>query len=354
MLPTITSCLMISVPDMRDIWSALILTVLLLSACGDTPSPMLELRGETMGTSFSIQLVTPFAERDREAVRTEVVDTLSRIEQRTSTYLPDSELSRINATVSTDWIDVSSELCTTIAAAQLVSVLSNGAFDITVAPLVNLWGFGPEGSVEAPPDPDEIADVLSRVGYEQLHTDCAKPALRKDVANLTIDLSAIAKGYAVDELALLLEAREIQNYLVEIGGEMRMRGNNSHGDKWAIAIESPERSSRTVQRIIRLSNTSLATSGDYRNFFEHDGEYFSHTIDARTGYPVVHNAASVTALSESAMLSDAFATALLVLGPDDGMVMAEQNKIAALFLLRDGAGLNDQSSTRFTTRMEVR
>ena len=325
-----------------------------LSGCSDQSADpaTLELKGSAMGTSYSVKLAAADTGLDREQLRTDIAAQLELLERSMSTWMPDSELSLFNAAETTDWFRVSILLCAAVSDAQSISRLTGGAFDITVGPLVNLWGFGPDGMREEPPGETQIAELMKSVGYRQLHTDCDRPALRKDLPELYVDLSAFAKGYAVDELASLLEARAVENYLVEVGGELRLSGKNSSGKPWAIAIESPARAKRSVHTIVGLTRAGLATSGDYRNFFEHDGRYYSHAIDPRTGRPVAHRAASVTVLAKTAGIADAMATALLVMGPDDGMSFAESNDLSALFLLRSGDDIEERVSSRFVREVE--
>ena len=222
---------------------------------------------------------------------------------------------------------------------------------MTVGPLVNLWGFGPTVSVDEPPGNDTITSAMQDIGYTKLLVDCSVPALRKEFPGIYVDLSAFAKGHAVDEVAELLEARALADYLVEIGGEMRMRGTNARGELWAIAVEAPDRADRSVRKVVRLTDSAMATSGDYRNFFEHGGRFYSHTIDPRTGYPVTHNGASVTVVADTAAFADAAATALLVLGPEAGMELAERESIAAYFLLRLDTEFEERMSSLFETKV---
>lgn len=328
--------------------------IALAPACGKQAADPAtwELQGSAMGTTYSIKLAQPLADLNREQLRLDIDAKLAVLEHSMSTWMPDSELSLFNAARTTDWFRVSVLLCSVISDAQTISRYTSGAFDITVGPLVSLWGFGPDGTQSEPPAAERIAELLRSVGYKHLHTDCDRPALRKDKPELYVDLSAFAKGYAVDELAKLLNAYAIENYLVEIGGELRLSGFNDSGEPWAIAIETPARRGRSVQRIIGLTDTALATSGDYRNYFEHDGRFYSHTIDPVTGRPVTHNAASVTVLAMPAALADAMATALLVLGPDDGMAFAEVNDVSAYFLLRDNGRIAERMSSRFASEFE--
>jgi thiamine biosynthesis lipoprotein len=306
-----------------------------------------ELIGQTMGTSFSIKIIAD-DELGKSQLQQEVTAVLTSIDSSMSTWQPDSELSQFNANTSTNWIGVSAEFCDVIAAALELSQHTGGAFDITVGPLVNLWGFGPTalatGSV---PAEESITSVRERVGYRNLQTNCMTPAIRKLRPDVYIDLSAYAKGYAVDKLAELLDENGYSSYLVEIGGELRMRGHNAKNERWAVAIEKPADFSRTIQSVVYLTDQAMATSGDYRNFFEVDGQRYSHTIDSRTGRPVTHDVAAVTVVADSAATADALATALLVLGPADGFQFAEEEKIAAYFLVRDGAKIDEKVSSAF-------
>lgn len=298
-----------------------------------------------MGTTFSVKLVDPSERVQMDVLQMRIDDTLERIEMLTSTYLDLSELSVFNADPSTAWFAVSSELCSVIEQALEISRSTGGAFDITVGPLVNLWGFGPDYVVVQPPSQPEIDAALLRVGYEHLSTDCEAPAIRKDQRDIYVDLSGWAKGYAVDELAALLDEHALSNYLVEIGGELRMSGRNADGRKWAVGIEKPSNLQRTPQTIVRLTDNGVATSGDYRNYFEYEGRRYSHTIDARTGWPVSHALAAVTVIDSSAAFADGMATALLVLGPEVAPALAEKLGIAGLFLVRGQAGIEEKTTS---------
>lgn len=327
-----------------------------LAACGagEPPHEEYALSGATMGTAYSVKLVAPPADLDRGRLHDDVDAALAAVERSMSTYLPDSELSRFNATRDTGWFEVSAALCEAVAGALSISMQTGGAFDVTAGPLVNLWGFGPESVRSEPPGAAEVAAALQTVGHAKLHTDCTIPALRKDVAELYVDLSAFAKGHAVDEIAALLDARSVVNYLVEIGGELRVSGRNARGEPWAVAIETPARAARSVQKIANLTDTAIATSGDYRNFFEHEGRYYSHTIDPTSGRPIAHDGASVTVVATPAAYADAMATALLVMGPEKGVAFAERADIAAYFLSRSADGIEERMSRRFAEEVEGR
>lgn len=336
-----------------DRWlPALLLPLLCSCDVGEERLPEHEFVGSSMGTIFSVKVVAPPSDIDTTALQWQIEDLLSGIERAMSTYLAESELSRFNNSRSTDWFETSHELCEAIAAAQLISAYTGGVFDITVGPLVNLWGFGPTGAVTEPPDHDDIAEAVASIGHSRLQADCTIPALRKDLPALYVDLSAFAKGYAVDRISVMLDDQGFADYLVELGGELRIRGNNSKSERWAIAVEKPIQSGRSMQSIISLTDTALATSGDYRNYFEHGGVRYSHTIDPRTGFPVSHSAASVTVLADTAAFADAVATALLVLGPSDGLAFAERENIAAIFLLRSGTGIEERMTSVFAAQLE--
>lgn len=308
---------------------------------------MLELTGSAMGTSFSVTLIAPGDDLSMERLQSRIIDTLDAIENLASTWRGDSELSRFNANTDSGWIDTSFELCNAIERALEVSRLTDGAFDITVGPLVNAWGFGPDGAIGEPPAEETLRAIRQSVGYENLQTRCEAPAVAKQTGNLYVDLSGWAKGYAVDELALLLDAHELRDYLVEIGGEIRVRGHNAEGLKWAVAIEAPSTTERVPHTVLRVTDVSVATSGDYRNYFEYDGRRYSHTIDARTGQPVSHTLAAVTVVNASAAFADAMATALLVLGPSAGPARAEALGIAAYFLIRNKTGIEEVTTPEY-------
>ncbi|MDX1509435.1 MAG: FAD:protein FMN transferase, partial [Woeseiaceae bacterium] len=273
--------------------STVIILALLAAACSGNTG-VYELTGNAIGTSFSIKIARPAGSLDLDELAEQVSEVIDDVDASMSTWRDDSELSAFNANTSIDWVPVSRPLCEIVSRAQQLAHETGGALDVTVGPLVNLWGFGPAGSRSEPPAPAQIDAVADSVGFRMLQADCSQPALRKQVPSLYVDLSAVAKGHAVDRVATLLDAANIDNYLVEIGGELRARGVNAKQQAWAIAIEKPIPGGRGVQTIVPLSNAAMATSGDYRNFFEYDGRIYSHTIDPRTARPVMHDAASVT------------------------------------------------------------
>lgn len=308
---------------------------------------VLEFTGPTMGTTYTIKAVEVPNGITNGELQERVDALLANVNRQMSTYDPQSELSRFNQSESTAWVEVSPELVSVIDEAQRVSRLTDGVFDVTVGPLVNLWGFGPQMTGDNVPADDAISEILAKIGYEQLHTRDAPPAVRKDRADIYVDLSAIAKGYAVDKIAEHLESLQIVNYLVEIGGELRGKGQNPGGNPWRIAIEEPNPGQRSIQRVIGITGQGMATSGDYRNFFEKDGQRYSHAIDPRTGWPVRHELASVTVVDASTMYADAMATALLVLGLEKGFELAEQLGLAAFFIFEGTDGLEEKGTSEF-------
>ena len=308
---------------------------------------MHEFTGLTMGTTYSVMINAATLPLSRQQLQVRFDAILNRVNMEMSGYLPESELSRINNTDSTDWLSVSASLMRVLQAARELSRLTGGAFDVSVGPLVNLWGFGPQQDFTVPEE-QQIDTALRLVGYQKLQLDPAASNLKKAATGMYIDLSAIAKGYGVDEIADYLDGLQLDNHLVEIGGEIRARGVNAKNVPWQIGIEQPAAGEREVRQIIKLDNRAMATSGDYRNYFEHEGTRYSHTIDPRSGRPVSHGLASVTVLHPSTMLADAWATGLLVLGPERWpMNLARQNGLAAYFIIHGDVGFEEISTPRF-------
>lgn len=333
--------------------STLLLALFLVAACSGSSSGQVEITGLTMGTQFSIKLPHGTGEHDPLQLQKAIEAVLEDDEAEMSTYLRDSDISRFNMNRSVAWQDVERSFCDKVAQALQLSEQTGGAFDITVAPLVNLWGFGPAGMVDEPPSDEEIAVLMARTGYENLHADCSRPAVRKDIAELMIDMSAIGKGYAADRVGALLTSLGFDSFMVEIGGELSIRGRNAGGEPWAIGIETPLPNARRPQLIVHLTDTAMATSGDYRNFFEADGKLYSHTIDTRTGRPVTHTLASVTVVDDDGWRADAMATALLVMGPDEGLAFAEREDLAVLMLLRTDGGIEERQSAAFAKLRDI-
>ncbi|MEN8260780.1 MAG: FAD:protein FMN transferase [Pseudomonadota bacterium] len=336
--------------------SICLLPAFILSGCAGPTDGVNEfqLNGWTMGTAYSVKVPYLPESVTAEKLKSGIESVLNNVNGTMSTYITDSELSRFNHGESTDWFSASPELVKVVKEALNVSEISSGAFDVTIGPLVNLWGFGPEHRPETQPDQKLIDERLKYVGYRHISCREAPPAIRKDNPDVYVDLSAVAKGYGVDRVAEYLEAQGIENYLVEVGGELRVKGLNARKTKWRIAVEKPTPELRTIEAIIELTDQAVATSGDYRNYFESRGKRFSHTIDPRTGKPITHMLASVTVLSHTSMRADALATALIVLGPEQGFALAERERIPALFIVKGTKGFVEKRTATFPDYKQVK
>ena len=317
-------------------WAPVVAGMLLVLAGGCARAPVpLELHGATMGTTYNVRVPRLPDGTGREAVEAAIASVLRDADEHLSGWNEASELARINADAGSDWLQISPILFAVVREASAVSAATGGAFDVTVGPLVRAWGFGAGAMADpAAPSPEEIRRLLARVGHARLELRESPPSLRKTVPGMSLDLDGIAPGWAVDRIAERLEALHIDDYLVEIGGEVRARGRSRDGRRWRIAVETPLAGERRAQAILELDGLGVSTTGDYRDYREIDGRRISHTIDPRTGTPVSHGLASVTVVSESAAAADAWATALMVLGPEEGMVLARRVGLAALFIER--------------------
>jgi len=318
----------------------LVFCCLLLSACAEKDSTI-KITGHTMGTTYHISAIPLNKNRSitQAILKQQVDDLLEKINQKMSTYQIDSEISRFNRYQKTNWFNVSKEFAFVVAYAQKISRLTDGAFDITVLPLVNLWGFGAKKQDSFPPD-EKISAILADIGYSHLDVRQQPAALKKNHLSLTVDLSAIAKGYAVDAISRYLDQQGFNSHLIEIGGEIKAQGKNANNKNWKIAIEEPSGNTslnrKKANRIVALTNMAIATSGDYRNYFVKDGIRYSHTIDPKTGRPITHQLASVTILNKSCMIADAYATAVMVMGGELGKKFIIRNKISANLIIRSG------------------
>lgn len=289
-----------------------------------------------MGTYYSVTIANPppeLAEDWRERIDGE----LRRVNDQMSTYLKSSEISRFNDSSSLDWFAVSEETAMVVATAQEISAATDGAFDVTVGPLVDAWSFGPTKKTARPPSEAEIEALRKVVGYKHLEVRREPPALRKKIPELRVDLSAIAKGHGVDRILALLVDLGCEHVFVDIGGEDRAIGHR--GDRaWRVAIEDPNDEQREYHVAIELTDRAIATSGDYRNFFEFEGKRYSHTIDPRSGRPIDHGVASVSVIANDCMTADAWATALTVVGSEQGLELARRFNLAVRIVERQADG----------------
>ena len=311
-----------------------------LAGCGG--EHQVDLAGHTQGTTYSIHA---FCSAVPDGLAAQVDRLLADVNGQMSTYEPESTLSKFNASTERAWQSVPAPLAHVVAAAQRLARMSNGAFDVTVGPLVNAWGFGPGGKRGSIPSQEAIAGARSRIGFRYLQVRLDPPALRK-THDIYVDLSAIAQGYTADALGELLDRRECSSYLVEVGGEVRI-GRRKPGDGlWRVGIEAPDGDPRGPI-VLLLDDAGVSSSGDYHDYFEAEGRRYSHTMDPRSGQPVAHDLAAVTVIDASAMWADGYATLLDVLGPQDGYRFAETHGLAARFVVRTPNGFTEQVTTAF-------
>ena len=324
---------------MRARWAAPLILGGMACAPNSGPSALHIFEGPTMGTHFSVKVVANELDDGQLAtIQALIENALANVDEKMSTYRSESELSRFNNSQTTEPFSLSAETVEVFQHALDISELTEGAFDVTVGPLVEAWGFGPLGEPSAFPSEHEIARLQAQVGYSQLKVDVASSTVSKSNPMLLSDLSALAKGYAVDQVSELLEAEGFDSFLIEVGGEVRTMGHSERGDVWRVGIERPGLGSVEVHRLVYLHNLSLATSGDYRNYYELDGQRVSHTIDPRTGRPVSHGLTSVSVIEPLCVRADAIATALGVLGLDHGFSLALEQGWAALLIERGEDG----------------
>lgn len=327
---------------------ALVLPLLLLSACSDPSepanreAPVTHLEGRIFGTFYRVSVTGELAPGPRETLHEAVRATLEGVDQSMSTYRDDSDLMRLNSHPPGDWVALPDAVIDVLNTAERLSERTDGAFDATIGGLVNLWSFGPEARPTEVPSDAAIEARLEQVGHEHLDLDPDNSRARR-MTDLFVDLSAIAKGEAVDRVTRLLEERGHPNHLVNIGGDLKARGRKAQNTPWRIGIEIPRDGPQSAHHVLPLSDMSLATSGDYRNYFEVDGRRYSHTIDPRDGRPVTHSLASASVFHPSNRLADALATAFMVMGVDATLDYARDHDIAVLVI--------EHAQQRFRTRV---
>jgi len=331
--------------------SLVLISAVWLSACSGQPQQKEHyFTGQTMGTTYNVKFVSS-QDIDALALQQKIDQRLIDINQMMSTYIADSELSMFNQAPSLTPFTLSPDTAFVVAEALRLGKMSGNALDVTVGPLVNLWGFGPTKRPETIPSDTQIATAKALSGLDKLVLDGV--VLTKSTDGLYLDLSTIAKGYGVDAIAELLIDRKLNNFLVEIGGEMRVAGTKLNGETWRIAIEKPVTESRAVQKIISVGDNAVATSGDYRNYYEDDGIRYSHLIDPNTGYPIQHNTVSATVVHSSSMTADGLATAMMVLSATDAQALAEIHDIALLLIVKDDDKFVEYQSPAFTQMVTI-
>jgi thiamine biosynthesis lipoprotein len=321
-----------------------LIVLFLLSACSQ-PQQEVQLTGRTMGTTYSVKYLEKEGIPDSAIVQAEIDRLLELVNDQMSTYRKTSELSRFNQHTTAEPFLVSEDTAKVINEAIRLNVLTSGALDVTVGPLVNLWGFGPEARQEVVPTETELAERRAIIGIQ--HLSINNNELTKDIPELYVDLSTIAKGWGVDKVADYLQQLGSEDYLVEIGGELRLKGKNKEGVAWRIAIEKPSTDARTIQEIIEPGNMGLATSGDYRNYFERDGIRYSHIINPETGKPISHKVVSVSVLDPSCMTADGLATGFMVLGAEKALELANRDNIPMFMVVKTDDGFEEIASDAF-------
>jgi FAD:protein FMN transferase len=322
--------------------SLLLFAVVTLCGCSEQ---VLEFGGPTMGSSYSVKYLRGATGPTIEQAKAATEAILAQVDQQLSTYREDSLIAQFNALPANSCQPMPVELLALVAFAEQLSVQSGGAFDLTLEPLLNLWGFGPQSSIEQVPSPAQIAQVSERVGHQHLRID--GQLLCKDAA-VAVDFNSIGAGYAVDRISARLAELGVSSYLVEATGELRAQGHKPDGSAWRIAIEAPLEHQQVAEKILPLDGYGVSTSGDYHNYFEQDGLRYSHSLDPQTGAPIRHTLAQVTVVDRSVQRADGLSTLLMVLGPERGLQFAEREGIAALFVSRAPQGFVSHASSTFT------
>lgn len=341
----------VTIAQFRKIYITICFAVtILLSSCSEKglDRDLIVISGQTMGTGYVVKIVTAetIPKQRFLEIKDEIDSLLEVVNQQMSIYIDNSEITLFNHFKKTDWFPVSTETAEIFKQSLEISEKSEGAFDITVGPLVNLWGFGSEKKSANMPNENSITQIMQLIGYQKISAKLSPPSIRKKVLNIYCDLAAIAKGYGVDRIAKYLEFNGISDYLVEIGGEIRAKGRNQQDTVWQIGIATPENESG-IQTVIPLSNLSMATSGDYRFYFERKGVRYSHIINPKTGKPITHKLASVTVIHTSCAYADAMATAIIVLGPEDGYKLAQRENLPVLLIIREGNDFVEKMTPEF-------
>lgn len=302
----------------------------------EEPPTVVNLRGLTMGSTWSAKYRPSTNTLPPREVERALQARLDDLEQQMSTWRADSNLMRFNASKETNWFPVPRDTAVVVREALEVSRLTEGAFDATVFPLVQLWGFGPAGRRKGLPSTNEVSVALARVGWRRLESRLDPPALRKSQPDMAVDLSALCPGYASDCLGEILTSLGVRDFLVDVGGELKALGDGATGPGWRVGVEQPGEGAPTLAARVALVNQSLASSGDYRNFFTIAGRRYSHHLDPRTGWPTESTIASVSVVHASTMHADAMGTGLTVLGFEKAWALAQREKLGVLFILREG------------------
>lgn len=331
--------------------SLLSIFLLFIVSCSDNSISLQSFEGKTMGTTYSVKFLSDEKKINLNNIQKAVDSALVEVNNQMSTYQKDSEISLFNELKDTSEFNISDAFLMNIEEALKICRQTEGAYDISVGPLVNIWGFGPQREPGEIPSEFEIIEAKNKVGYNYIEVSHSNKSIRKLIPDLYIDLSSIAKGYGVDVSGKILEEMGIFNYLIEIGGEVRARGLNHEGKFWKVGISTPD-GSFSIQKVLEMNNISVATSGDYRNYFKKNGKQFSHLIDPRTGYPIQHSLTSVSIIEKECYLADGYATAISILGPEEGLKFANKNNIAAYMIKRENEMFVEVISDKFKEYLE--
>jgi len=327
--------------------------LLVVSCRNNVPDELISLDGLTMGTTYSVKIVKSEQSPGLEisSLKEKIDSVLIEVNNQMSTYIPESEISLFNKNKKTEWFEISNDFAFVLDESIKICELTNGSLDITVEPIVNIWGFGPEQRPELIPSDEEISERMKFVGYKKLEVKLNPPAVRKNIPGLEVDLSSTAKGFGVDKVYELLKDFGYQNFMVEIGGEIRTSGKNQKNGYWKIGISEADQSGG-INKVILLSNSAMATSGDYWNYFEENGIRYSHTIDPATGKPITHKLASVTVIDSTCLRADGLATGIFVMGPENGYEFALEKELPVYFIVKSDTGFISIETPKFTELFE--
>ncbi|NIC05408.1 FAD:protein FMN transferase [Billgrantia bachuensis] len=338
------------IPVLRPMVAFALCLGLLLAGCSESERPLdspVRLEGSIFGSFYQVTIADSLTQGQARELEEGLLAVLEQVDAAMSIYRDDSELMAFNQAPLDEWQPLSNELVEVLAISQSVAEASNGAFDVTLGGLVNLWSFGSEARPREVPDDETLQARLAEVGPDSIEIDenAMQARRRRDVF---INLGGVAKGHATDRVAAYLDAEGIEHYLVNLGGDLIARGyRDGDGEPWRIGIEAPLDDRQEATHIVPLHDISVATSGDYRNYFEEGGKRFSHTIDPRTGRPIEHRVASVTVAHPSNAWADAWATAVMVLGEEEGLALAREQGLRVLLLVREGEGWSSLASPAF-------
>lgn len=303
-----------------------------------------EFGGPTMGSTYSIKYVRKHDAPSVDLLQRETDAILAEVDMQMSTYRDDSLIEQFNQAPAGSCQAMPSAVLMLIEEGRVLNEQSQGAFDLTLEPLLDLWGFGPKARAEKVPTPEQLAAARERIGMQ--HVRRVGEQLCKDI-DVQVDFNSIAAGYAVDQVVERLAELGVDSYLVEITGELKAAGRKPDGQPWRIGLEAPQEGERVAQRVLALDGYGVSTSGDYRNYFEEAGRRYSHTLDPLTGAPITHTLAAVTVVDKSTLRADGLSTALMVMGTERGLAFAEHLGIAAFFVTREGDAFVTQATQAF-------